>query len=57
MSKHWEVISVTLIKKKVMHILWPCGMQISMAFCGIQVFYSYSFSEAIIVDVIKYTAL
>jgi hypothetical protein len=43
--------------KKGVHILWPCGMQISMAFCGIQVFYSYSFTEAIIVDVIKYTAL
>ena len=28
-----------------------------MAFCGIQVFYFYSFSQAIIVDVAKYTAL
>jgi hypothetical protein len=32
-------------------------MQVSMAFCDIEVFYSYTFSQAIIIDVVKYTAL
>ena len=58
MSQHLEVISVTLIqKKRCAHPVRPCGMQLRMAFCGIQVFYFYSFSQAITADVVKYTAL